>query len=36
LDGLFAAHFRLLGEHREIPTYPEREGRELLRLYQRV
>lgn len=36
LDGLFAADFRLLEEHREILTYPEREGRELLRLYQRV
>ena len=36
LDSLFAADFRLLAEHREIPTYPEREGRELLRLYQRV
>ena len=36
LDGLFSADFRLLEEHREIPTYPEREGRELLRLYQRV
>jgi len=36
LDNLFAADFRLLEEYREIPTYPEREGRELLRLYQRV
>ena len=36
IDDLFAGHFQLLGEHREIPTYPERTGRELLRLYQRV
>lgn len=36
LDGLFAGRFRLLEEHREIPTYPEREGRELLRLYERI
>lgn len=36
LDVLFAGRFRLLEEHREIPTYPEREGRELLRLYRRV
>ena len=36
LDGLFGGRFRLLEEHREIPTYPQREGRELLRLYQRV
>ncbi len=36
VDGLFAGNFRLLEEHTEIPTYPERHGRELLRLYQRV
>ena len=36
LDRLFGGRFRLLEEHRQIPTYPEREGRELLRLYQRV
>lgn len=36
LDGLFGRSFRLIGEHAEIPTYAEREGRELLRLYQRV
>lgn len=36
LDGLFAGPFRLLEEHGEIPTYPERAGRELLRLYERV
>jgi SAM-dependent methyltransferase len=36
LDGLFGADFRLLEEHREIPTFPERHGRELLRLYERV
>jgi SAM-dependent methyltransferase len=36
IDGLFDGRFRLLEEHDEIPTYPEREGRELLRLYERV
>jgi SAM-dependent methyltransferase len=36
LDALFGAEFRLLSEHAEIPTYAEREGRELLRLYRRV
>ena len=36
LDGLFARDFRLLEEHWEIPTVPERHGRELLRLYERV
>ena len=36
LDGLFAGDFRLLEEHMEFSTYPERVGRELLRLYQRV
>ncbi|MBU3665368.1 MAG: methyltransferase domain-containing protein [Chthoniobacterales bacterium] len=36
LDALFGENFRLLEEHFEIPTYPEREGRELLRLYERV
>jgi SAM-dependent methyltransferase len=36
LDGLFGGRFRLLEEHWEIPTYPERSGRELLRLYERV
>lgn len=36
LDGLFGKKFRLLEEHWEIPTFPEREGRELLRLYERV
>ena len=36
LDGLFGRDFRLLEEHREIPTFPERHGQELLRLYQRV
>jgi len=36
LDALFAGRFRLLEEHREIPTYPERAGRELLRLYRRA
>ena len=36
LGRLFGRHFRLMEEHEEIPTYPEREGRELLRLYERV
>jgi methyl halide transferase len=36
LDSLFAGKFRLREEHWEIPTYPERAGRELLRLYERV
>jgi SAM-dependent methyltransferase len=36
LDVLFGEKFRLREEHGEIPTYPERAGRELLRLYQRV
>jgi SAM-dependent methyltransferase len=36
LDALFGGAFRLVGEHGEIPTYPERAGRELLRLYERV
>ncbi len=36
LDVLFGEKFRLREEHRAIPTYPERAGRELLRVYQRV
>ena len=36
LDALFGRKFRLLEQHRELATYPEREGRELLRLYERV
>lgn len=36
LDGLLAGDFRLLEEHMEFSTYPGRDGRELLRLYQRV
>jgi SAM-dependent methyltransferase len=36
LDQLFNPNFRLVEEHAEIPTYAEREGRELLRLYERV
>lgn len=36
LDGLFGGRFRLLEEHAEIPTFPERSGRELLRLHERV
>jgi len=36
LDGLFGGKFRLLEEHVEIPTFPERRGQELLRLYERV
>jgi methyl halide transferase len=36
LDRLFGQSFRLIEEHAELPTYAEREGRELLRLYERV
>lgn len=36
LDKLFGPYFRLLEERREIPTYAEREGRELLRLLERT
>lgn len=36
LDALFGGKFRLLGEHGGPPTFAEREGRELLRLYQLV
>jgi len=36
LDALFGRDFRLLDESGEIPTFPERQGRELLRLYERV
>jgi SAM-dependent methyltransferase len=36
LDGLFGRDFRLFEERREIPTFPERHGQELLRLYERV
>jgi SAM-dependent methyltransferase len=35
IDALFGGNFRLLEEHTEIPTFAEREGRELLRLYER-
>ncbi len=36
IDRLFSPHFHLLEECAEIPTFPEREGRELLRLFGRV
>jgi SAM-dependent methyltransferase len=36
LDALFGGNFRLLEERAEIPTFNEREGRELLRLYERI
>lgn len=36
LDGLFANDFRLLEEHRELPTFPGREGCEFLRLLERM
>ena len=36
LDVLFSANFRLIEERMEFSTYPERVGRELLRLYERV
>ena len=36
IDRLFATYFRMLEERSEIPTFPEREGRELLRLFERI
>ena len=36
IDRLFAPYFRLLEERPAIPTFSEREGRELLRLFGRV
>ena len=36
IDRLFASCFRLLQEDSELPTFPEREGRELLRLFERI
>ena len=36
IDRLFAPYFRMLEERSEIPTFPEREGRELLRLFERI
>lgn len=36
LDSLFGKQFRLLEERWEFPTFAERRGRELLRLYERV
>jgi len=36
VDRLFTGPFRSLREWEEIPTYPGREGRELLRLLERV
>ncbi len=36
IDKIFAPHFRLLDEYEDMPTFPEREGRELLRLFERV
>jgi len=36
LEKLFSRRFRLLREQKEISTYGEREGRELLRIYERV
>ena len=36
LDALFGKYFRLLEEHIEIPTFADRQGRELLRLLERV
>jgi SAM-dependent methyltransferase len=35
LDALFSARFRLVSERGDLPTYPGREGRELLRLLVR-
>lgn len=36
LDTLFGGDFRMLEEHRELPTFPGREGCELLRLLERM
>lgn len=36
IDGLFGASFRVLREQTGIPTFAEREGRELLMLMERV
>lgn len=36
LDELFATNFRLLAEHRDLPTYSGREGCELVRLLERI
>lgn len=36
LDALFGASFRVLEEHRGFPTFEHREGRELLRLLERI
>lgn len=35
LDGLFGSFFRLMGEWDAIPTFPGREGREILRLMEK-
>ena len=36
IGALFAPYFRLMEEISDLPTFPEREGRELLRLFERV
>jgi methyl halide transferase len=36
LDGLFGGSFLQLTEHRGFPTFAHRDGRELLRLFERV
>jgi len=36
IDSLFGASFRVLREQTGIPTFAEREGRELLMLMERV
>ncbi|MFZ4483533.1 MAG: methyltransferase domain-containing protein [Chthoniobacterales bacterium] len=36
LDALFAKDFRLIGEHAGFATYEHREGRELLRVFERA
>jgi methyl halide transferase len=36
LDALFSPHFRLIGEIGNLPTYPGREGREIMRLLRRI
>jgi len=36
LDALFSPHFRLVSESGNLPTYPGREGREVMRLLRRI
>jgi len=36
LDALFSPRFRLVGQIGDLPTYPGREGREILRVLRRI